>query len=259
MKHSPYPRIALITGAGAGAGIGAAIVQKLVKVTDHLILLDLHLESIVDLAKKLQQEKQNPISTYECDVGDGEQVAQLFTQIQKKGQSLNILINNAGFGGPFHTIDEVSDAEWDKVMNTNLKSVFYFARALLPEMKKQAYGKIVNIASIQGLFGAALSSTYAASKHGVIGYTKAIAAEWGEYGINCNAICPGYVNTRMGVQDAEVMNHMQKVINLTPARRIAEPLEIAALVEYLISDEAAFINGASFTIDGRLSCHVGIS
>ncbi|MFJ1267115.1 SDR family NAD(P)-dependent oxidoreductase [Legionella lytica] len=256
MKQPPFPRIALITGAGAG--IGAAIAHKLITVTDHLILLDLHLEPIVELAKQFQEEHQKTVSTYECDVGDGLKVAQLLTQIPKE-KSPTILINNAGFGGPFHTIDEVTDTEWDKVINTNLKSIFYFARALLPEMKKQAYGRIVNIASIQGLFGAALSSTYVASKHGVIGYTKAIAAEWGEFGINCNAICPGYVNTRMGVQDASVNDHMQKVINLTPAKRIAEPQEIAALVGYLISDEAAFINGASFTIDGGLSCHVGVS
>ncbi|MDR3501280.1 MAG: SDR family NAD(P)-dependent oxidoreductase [Legionella sp.] len=257
MKQLPYPRIALITGAGAG--IGAAIAQKLIAATDHLILFDLHLEPIVELAKKLQQEHQKMVSTYQCDVSDGLKVAQLLTQIQREEKSPNILINNAGFGGPFHPLNEVTDAEWDKVMNTNLKSIFYFARALLPKMKKQAYGRIVNIASIQGLFGAALSSTYVASKHGVIGYTKAIAAEWGEYGINCNAICPGYVNTRMGVQDEEIKDHMQKVINLTPAKRIAEPLEIAALVKYLISDEAAFINGASFTIDGGLSCHIGVS
>ena len=257
MRQPPSSRIALITGAGAG--IGAAIAQKLVAVTDHLILLDLHLEPIVALAKKLQHEHQTIVSTYQCDVGDGTRVLQLLMQIKEEEKSPNILINNAGFGGPFHPLNEVTDEEWDKVMNTNLKSIFYFARTLLPEMKKQAYGRIVNIASIQGLLGAALSSTYVASKHGVIGYTKAIAAEWGEYGINCNAICPGYVNTRMGVQDAAVKDHMQKVINLTPAKRIAQPLEVAALVEYLISDEAAFINGASFTIDGGLSCHIGVS
>lgn len=257
MKSPSSSRIALITGAGAG--IGAAIAQKLITVTNHLILLDLDLELLATLAKKLQQEHQKIVSTYQCDVSDGLKVAKLLMQIEQEKLSPNILINNAGFGGPFHTLNEVTDAEWDKVMNTNLKSIFYFARALLPKMKKQAYGRIVNIASIQGLFGAALSSTYVASKHGVIGYTKAIAAEWGEYGINCNAICPGYVNTRMGVQDEEVKDHMQKVINLTPAKRIAEPVEIADLVGYLISDEAAFINGASFTIDGGLSCHIGVS
>lgn len=257
MKQSNKQRIALITGAGAG--IGAAIAEKIIEAVDHLILFDLNLEPISLLAQKLQQKHNKIIQVYQCDVGDGVRVEQILNQIKETGNLPNIVVNNAGFGGPFHTLDQVTDAEWDRVINTNLRSLFYFARYLLPEMKKQSYGKIVNIASIQGLLGASLSSTYVASKHGVIGYTKAIAAEWGEYGISCNAICPGYVDTRMGVQDAAITNHMEKVIHLTPAKRIATPQEIAELANYLISDHAAFINGASITIDGGLSCHVGVS
>ncbi|MCW8407718.1 SDR family oxidoreductase [Legionella sp. PATHC035] len=250
-------RIALVTGAGSG--IGAAIAQKIIETTDHLILLDLNLEPIDSLAQALQLKHNKMIQAYQCDVGNGFLVEHVLNQLKEAGNLPNILVNNAGYGGPFHTVDQVTDAEWDRVINTNLRSIFLFARHLLPEMKKQSYGRIVNIASIQGFLGAALSSTYVASKHGVIGYTKAIAAEWGEHGITCNAICPGYVNTRMGVQDNEINNHMEKVIHLTPARRIATPQEIAELANYLIGDEAAFINGSSITIDGGLSCHVGVS
>ena len=134
-------------------------------------------------------------------------------------------------------MDEVSDDEWYSIMNTNLKSVFNLSRFLLPEMKKIQFGRIVNIASIQGYLGASLSSTYVASKHGIIGYTRAIAAEWGAYGVTCNAICPGYVNTPMGAQDSKQENHRLKIIDKIPLHRIAEPDEIAHCVNYLISKE----------------------
>lgn len=156
-------------------------------------------------------------------------------------------------------MDEVSDDEWYDLVNANLKSVFNLCRAALPAMKQQGFGRIVNIASVQGYLGAARSSTYVACKHGVIGYTRAIAAEWGAFGITCNAICPGYVQTSMGVQDGAVDDHTQRVIEKTPAGRIAQPQEIAQLVAYLVGPNASFINGASLTIDGGLSCHVGVS
>ena len=119
------------------------------------------------------------------------------------------------------------------------------------------YVKIINIASIQGLIGARLSSTYVASKHGVIGYTKAIAAEWGMYGITCNAICPGYVDTRMGIQET-LTDHDKKVLSRTPLGRVASPNEIANLVEFLVSDKADFINGSVINIDGGLMADIGI-
>jgi 3-oxoacyl-[acyl-carrier protein] reductase len=126
-------------------------------------------------------------------------------------------------------------------------------------MQKQGWGRIINIASIQGLIGAKLSSTYIASKHGVIGYTKAIAAEYGQYAITCNAICPGYVNTAMGVQQDKIPDHYHNVISRTPLKQIAQPYDVAKLVEFLISDAAKFINGSSITIDGGLMADIGIT
>lgn len=256
--HLAKQKIALITGAGSG--IGAAIAKKLASLVDILILLDLDEQHLHSVKQKLLIQSSLPILCYQCDVGNTIKVKEVIEEIKREhGVHPNILINNAGFGGPFHPLNEVSDEEWEHVMFTNLKSVFNFARLLLPLMKEQSYGKIINIASIQGYLGAAFSSTYVASKHGVIGYTKAIAAEWGAYGINCNAVCPGYVNTQMGVQNEALAEHFQKVINKTPMGRIAEPDEIAALVAYLIGDEAVFINGSALTIDGGLTCHVGVS
>lgn len=247
-------RIGLVTGAAGG--IGSAIAKQLTLHVDSLILVDINTNKLQEIQKNILEQSSIRIASYYCDISDSSSVANMLNKVSDEVGTPNILINNAGIGGPFHRIDEVSDEEWFKIITTNLKSVFNLSKALLPHMKNQSYGKIVNIASTQGYLGAALSSTYVASKHGVIGYTRSIAAEWGIYGITCNAVCPGYVQTGMGAQN----KHMeQKIIEKTPSARIANPKEIADLVAYLIKDESSFINGSVITIDGGLSCHVGIT
>lgn len=249
-------KIAIITGAAGG--IGTAITQKLLSSVDKLILIDINHEKLSQLEKKLEEITRIPYRILNCDIGDTDAVENSLSTVMGEFGIPNILINNAGIGGPFHRIDEVSDDEWYQIIHTNLKGVFNLSRFLLPKMKMQNYGKIINISSIQGYLGAPLSSTYVASKHGVIGYTRSIAAEWGPYGITCNAICPGYVDTNMGIQPDSINEHLNKVLDKTPVGRIATPTEIASLVSFLLKDEASFINGAILPIDGGLSCHVGI-
>lgn len=244
-------RIALVTGAARG--IGAAIAKELEATCAHVVLLDL------DPSFSNTPAQAEKVLRFCCDVGDSAAVHATLEKVQPLVGLPNVLVNNAGRGGPFHRVDEVSDDEWYALVNTNLKSVFNLSRALLPAMKRNDFGRIVNIASVQGYLGAARSSTYVACKHGVIGYTRAIAAEWGAFGITCNAICPGYVNTAQGVQDGAVDDHTRRVLEQTPAGRIAEPNEIAKFVAYLVSDAGAFINGSTHTIDGGLSCHAGVS
>ena len=250
-------RIALVTGAAGG--IGSAICERFISDVDALVLVDIDQNKLDDLHKKLQSKSAIPVISQYCDVGDSNSVETMLVKVTEKVGTPNIIINNAGIGGPFHRVDEVSDDEWYKIINTNLKSIFNLSKFLLPSMKHQNYGRIVNIASAQGYLGAALSSTYVASKHGVIGYTRAIAAEWGKYGITCNAVCPGYVDTAQGVQDDKVTDHHKNIILKTPTGRIAKPQEIANIVLHLIKDESSFINGSILTIDGGLTCHVGVS
>ena len=165
----------------------------------------------------------------------------------------------AGVGGPFHRVDQVSDEEWDWIFHTNVKSVLHFCRPLLPAMKQRGFGRVINIASIQGLVGAARSSTYVASKHAMIGYTRAIAAEWGPFGITCNAICPGYVETRMGIQEEAVSGQRRRVLARTPTRRVATPEEIAYLVLSLVDDRAGHVNGSVLVADGGILADAGVS
>ncbi|OGT42797.1 MAG: hypothetical protein A3F13_00925 [Gammaproteobacteria bacterium RIFCSPHIGHO2_12_FULL_40_19] len=242
-------KIIMITGASQG--IGAAIFKALSDVSDFALLVDKKDFKLNEIETKCSFKK------FKVDLSDSLQVNQFIDELKNMGIEPNIIINNAGFGGDFLSIDRISEKEWDEIFGVNIKSQFLFSKAFLPKMKKNNYGKIISISSVQGFLGASFSSAYVASKHAVIGLIKTIASEWGSYGITANAISPGYVNTKMGVQDEKFFEQNKKIISLTPLKRIAEPNEIAALVKFLISDDANFINGENIVIDGGLTAHVG--
>lgn len=250
-------KIAIVTGAAQG--IGKAIAKELVSLKVHVALLDKE-EGVLFKTNHEFSEVNTGSKTVAiaCDVSRKEEVDRAITKVERQLGPVQILINNAGVGGPFHTIDQVSEAEWDLIFNTNVRSLFLLCQNLLPKMQKIGFGRIINIASIQGLIGAPRSSTYVASKHAVIGYTRAIAAEWGQYGITCNAICPGYVQTRMGVQTEQVKNHYQQVIGRTPCRRLAQPEEIAYWVGSILHERSSYLNGAVIVTDGGITAHAGI-
>ncbi|MBO9608743.1 MAG: SDR family oxidoreductase [Paenibacillaceae bacterium] len=256
-QHRERITTAIVTGAGRG--IGAATAKRLAAAGHRVGVLDIREVEAQQVAAAIAAAGGQALAV-RCDVGRRDEVERAIADVERQwGEPPLVLVNNAGVGGPFHRVDEVSDEEWDWIVNTNLRSVFLFARRLLPSMKERGFGRIVNIASIQGLLGSAHSSTYVASKHGMIGYTKTIAAEWGPYGITCNAICPGYVDTALGVQPDAIADYMRRVMAKSPVKRIALPDEIAALAEHLIGPHGGYINGASYTIDGGISAHVGIT
>jgi 3-oxoacyl-[acyl-carrier protein] reductase len=248
--------VAIVTGAGRG--IGAATARMFAAQGLKVGVLDVLEKEAEAVASQIRESGGEAIAI-RCDVGKREDVESAISTMEAKFGTPLVLVNNAGVGGPFHRVDQVSDDEWAWIINTNLKSVFLFTRNLLPKMKAQGYGRIVNVASIQGLLGSAHSSTYVASKHGMIGYTKTIAAEWGPHGITCNAICPGYVDTALGVQTDKISDYMRRVMEKSPVKRVASPDEIAALILHLAGPHGGYINGASYTIDGGISSHVGIT
>jgi 3-oxoacyl-[acyl-carrier protein] reductase len=163
------------------------------------------------------------------------------------------VVHCAGYGGPYHSITEVEEEEWDKVQNINCKSIYSIMKNILPYWKKRNFGRLVVIASSLSIVGSANSVAYSSAKHALIGFTKSIAAEWGEFGITSNAISPGYIETKMGIQEDQVSNHRKKILDMTPSKKIGSPEEIARVVLFLLSSDSSYINGANWTVDGGIT------
>jgi 3-oxoacyl-[acyl-carrier protein] reductase len=248
-------RVALVTGAGGG--IGGAVCDALAATGHVVVALDIDGAKADITAARLTRGGSRARSV-PCDVSLEDDVDRALADIATSAGPPLVSVHCAGVGGPFHLTTEVSTTEWDLVLGTNLRSAFLLARRLLPAMKTAGFGRIVHVASIHGLHGARRSSTYAASKHGLIGYTRALAAEWGAHGITCNAICPGYVETAMGAQEAAGRDHRERILARTPSGRLATPEEIASLVAYVVSDAARHVNGAAWVVDGGITADVGL-
>jgi 3-oxoacyl-[acyl-carrier protein] reductase len=181
----------------------------------------------------------------QADVSSAEEAARL---VEDAGD-VDILVNNAGLTRD-GLLARMSDADWREVIDTNLSSVFYTCRAVTRPMMKKRGGAIVNVSSIVGLHGNWGQTNYAASKAGIIGFTKSLARELGSRGVRANVVAPGYVTTRL----TEVIPDQAKDLMLanTPLGRFGEPLDVARAVRFLCSDEAAFITGEVLLVDGGL-------
>ncbi|MFN0204375.1 MAG: SDR family NAD(P)-dependent oxidoreductase [Bacteroidia bacterium] len=244
-------RKAIITGASQG--IGAAIALKLAQEGYHTLLIARNEEKLKAVKGEILVQGGSA-NYYLCDVSNANAVAQTLQKIKEdEGELPLTLVNNAGWGGPFHKANEVSEAEWDAVFNTNVKSAFLFCRSLLPEMQAQGFGRIINISSIFGKLGGLGSSTYSASKHALIGYTKSLAVEWGGFGITVNSISPGYIATSMTEINPYNKAYFEAVFKQIPSGKMGKPEDIAGLVAFLANPSTTYMNGENVVIDGGLT------
>lgn len=182
-----------------------------------------------------------------ADVAKLEECIAAVGKVEKTLGSVSVLINNAGItkDGMLH---KMSAENWSSVLDTNLTSCFNMCRAVIEGMRERQYGRIINISSINGQKGQLGQANYSAAKAGMLGFTKALALESARKGITVNAICPGYIKTEMtDAMDAAVL---ESIIKQIPLGRMGTPVEIAALVSFLVSKEAAFITGATMTANG---------
>lgn len=237
-------RIAVVTGAGKG--IGAAIAARLLEDhADGVALLDYDGALVSRTAEALDPTGVRA-TAFACDVSDQGQVEQAVRQVLDRFGHIDILVNNAGItrDGMFHKMTE--DA-WDAVMTVNLKGAFYLCRAVVPHMRSQNYGRIVNIASTSA-FGNVGQANYAASKAGLIGFTKTLALEGGPKQITANCIAPGYIDTDMfRAVPADILESYLKRI---PLQRLGRPEEVANVVSFLAGDDASFLTGQCLVVSG---------
>jgi len=238
--------ICLVTGASRG--IGAAIAQAVSRRGARTVINYLNsANKALELQDKLNQEGHWAWAL-QGDVSDPGEVERIFTTIEQRWGAVDILINNAGTDLRA-LVTETSDADWQRVMDVNLKAPFLCSRRALPNMIRQRQGRIINISSVFGICGAAFESAYAASKGGLIAFTKSLASELGPSGITVNAIAPGPIETDMlhtELNPAELQNLSQEI----PLGRLGKPEEIAAACLYLLSPGSGFITGQVITIDG---------
>jgi 3-oxoacyl-[acyl-carrier protein] reductase len=241
-------KVALVTGSSSG--IGAAIARELAvggaKVAIHYRGNSAGAEAVV---AAIREERQADCKIYQADVSDVEAAAALVKQVQSDFGGLDILVNNAGTTRDT-LLMSMKEEDWDNVIDTNLKSVYAVTKAALRGMLKSRWGRIINISSVVGLSGQAGQTNYAASKAGLIGFSKSLAREVASRNITVNVVAPGFIPTALtGVLSDE---QRQSIISNTPVGRMGTPEEIAWAVAFLAAERSGFITGQVLTVDGGL-------
>jgi 3-oxoacyl-[acyl-carrier protein] reductase len=241
------PTVALVTGASKG--IGRAIARALAaNGTAVAVGYRSDAAGAEETAGKATTNGTRAAAV-EIDVADEASVEAAFKLVEQELGPVGILVNNAGMSRDGLILKYPTDV-WDATIDTNLRGAFLCARRAARGMARARWGRIVNVSSIAALRGNAGQVAYCASKAGLLGLTRALARELGGRGVTTNAVCPGYVATDMTSSTSEEM--IQRYLELTPAGRMGTPEEIASMVAYLCSPEAAFVNGAVITVDGGL-------
>ena len=239
-------KIAIITGSARGIGYGIA--EKFASHGAHIIIIDLFQEA-VDLAVAKLKKSGYSAEGFAADVSKAEQIADIFKQIFTDHKQIDILVNNAGITRD-GLLMKMKEADWDMVMNVNLKGTFICTQKICRYMMKKRAGSIINISSVIGLMGNVGQANYAASKGGVIAFTKSAAKEFSSRNIRVNAIAPGFIETEMTKELPEkVIEEYAKVI---PLNKMGSIENIADCCVFLASEEASYITGQTIQVDGGL-------
>ena len=239
-------RTALVTGAGSG--IGRAIATLFASEGARVGVNDISREAAQATVAAIGTDKSHAI---QADVSDSGAVHAMFSEVERRFGGLDILVNNAGISLIAPAEDTTAD-QWQRVMNVNLFGPFLLCKYLGAQMLGRRGGSIVNVASVAGLAGISHRSAYNASKHGLIGLTRSLAAEWGGRGVRVNAVCPAWIKTEMDVADQQSGAYSdQDIIDRVPLARFAAPDDVAQAIAFLADDEkSGYVNGATLTVDG---------
>lgn len=235
-------RAAIVTGAATG--IGQAIAIRLAAAGATVAVVDLNLPG----AQQASAALPNEAFAVQADVADAASVGRAVDAVLQQTGKIDILVNNAGIAGPAAYIWDQTDEDWQRNIAINLTGVFNFCRAVVPHMRKRAYGRIVNVASIAGKEGNPRMTPYSATKAGVIGLTKALGKEVATEGICVNAVSPAVVHTQ--ILDQLTPEQVAYMTDRIPMRRTAKPDEIASVVHFLASSECSFVTGQCYDASG---------
>jgi NAD(P)-dependent dehydrogenase (short-subunit alcohol dehydrogenase family) len=245
-------KIALVTGAAGG--LGQAFAQRLAQDGAHVVLVDI--TPCDDTATMVEAAGREAMGVV-CDISSGESVSYLAAEVEMRFGRCDILVNNAGIY-PIQPFEQVSFADWRRVMALNLDAVFLVTKAFAPDMKRRGWGRVINISSSTFNMVASGYTHYIASKGGVVGFTRALATEMGNHGVTVNAISPSLTRTpgterrapRAG--RASMDEEFEQIAKLQPIRRVQMPSDLTGVVSFLASDDSAFMTGQTLYVDGGM-------
>jgi len=242
-------RVALVTGGASG--IGAATCRRLAGEGARVAVTDMNAAGAGDVAAEVNG------MPYELDVRSLDSIAAAVRATEQELGPVDVLVNNAGYD-EFGFFVKTDPDMWDRVLAVNLRGVIAVTHALLPGMQERRRGRIVNVASEAGRVGSSGSGIYSAAKAGVIGFTKAVAREAARYGVTCNAVAPGPIETPLLMAAPEALGEVgQKLVDTmvgsTVLRRLGQPDEVAAAITFLASDDASFVTGQALGVSGGLA------